>query len=124
MTYSGFKSMLYADVSRDDPRIKACLKWIRNHWTLDHNPGMPGRRSHEGLYYYYHVFAKAMDAWGEPVIMDAAGKSHNWREELCRRLISLQKPDGSWVNDRNRWLEGDANYVTALSILSLQTALK
>lgn len=124
MTYAGFKSMLYADVSRDDPRIQACLRWIKRHWTLEQNPNMPEPRSHEGLYYYYHVFARAMLANGEPIIVDESGKSHDWREELCRKLISLQRPDGSWVNDRDRWLEGDPNYVTAIAILSLQTACR
>lgn len=123
MTYAGFKSMLYVNVSRDDKRIKACLKWIRNHYTLDTNPNMPGRQSKEGLYYYYHVFAKALDAWGEPVIIDAKGKPHNWRLELCRKLVSLQREDGSWINDHPRWLEGDANYVTGLTVLTLQAAM-
>ncbi len=124
MTYAGLKSMLYADVSRDDPRIQACLRWIKRHWALDRNPNMPEPRSQEGLYYYYHVFARAMWAYGEPIIIDESGQSHDWREELCRKLIALQRPDGSWVNDRDRWLEGDPNYVTAIAILSLQTACR
>lgn len=123
MTYAGFKSLLYAGLSRDDPRVTACLKWIRNHWTLDHNPNMPGTRSKQGLYYYYHVFARALHAWGKPTITDTTGKTHNWREELCKKLISLQRPDGSWFNDQDRWLEGDPSYITGLTILSLQTAL-
>jgi len=52
MTYAGFKSLLYADVSRDDVRVRACLDWIRQHYTLDANPGLPKDRSSEGLYYY------------------------------------------------------------------------
>ncbi|HVP09677.1 MAG TPA: hypothetical protein VMV94_00650, partial [Phycisphaerae bacterium] len=124
MTYSGFKSMLYANVARDDPRIKATLEWIRRNYTLEQNPGMPEKRALEGLYYYYQVFARALAAWGEPIIIDAAGRRHNWREDLCRKLVSLQKPDGSWTNEADRWLEGDANYVTGLTILTLQTALK
>lgn len=124
MTYAGFKSMLYAGLTRDDPRIKAALEWIRDHYTLDANPNLPGRRSREGVYYYYHVFARALYAWGEPVITDAAGTPHNWRLDVCRKLISLQRPDGSWVNERDRWLEGDPNYVTAVTVLTLQTALK
>jgi len=123
MTYAGFKSMLYASVSRDDPRITACLKWIGRHYTLDENPNMPGKQSTEGLYYYYYVFARALDAWGEPMIVDAKGTPHNWRRDLCRKLISLQNEDGSWVNTRPRWLEGDPNYVTGLTVLTLQTAL-
>ncbi len=124
MTYAGFKSMLYASVSRDDPRITACLKWIGRHYTLNENPNMPGQQSAEGLYYYYHVFARALDAWGEPLIVDAKGTPHNWRRDLCRKLISLQKEDGSWVNTQPRWLEGDPNYVTGLTIQTLQTALE
>ncbi len=123
MTYAGFKSLLYANVDRDDARIKAALGWIRRHYTLDVNPNMPGRRSREGLYYYYHVFARALRAWGEPVITDAAGRPHNWRIDLCRKLTSLQKPDGSWINEQERWLESDPNYVTGLTVLTLQAAL-
>ncbi|MFO0972034.1 MAG: prenyltransferase/squalene oxidase repeat-containing protein [Phycisphaerae bacterium] len=122
MTYSGLKSLLYAQVERRDPRVQAAYMWIRNNYTLDANANMPARRSREGLYYYYHVFAKALAAWGEPVIVDTRGRVHNWRLELCRKLLALQRSDGSWVNDADRWNEGDANYVTALAILSLQAA--
>ncbi len=123
MTYAGFKSMLYADVKRDDERVKACVKWIKSNYTLDQNPGMRTKQAQEGLYYYFHVFARALAEWGEPVIVDDKGTPHNWRLELCRKLIELQHEDGSWENPQTRWLEGDANYVTALSIQALQTAL-
>jgi len=123
MTYAGFKSMLYANVDRQDTRVRAALEWIRRHWTLDSNPNMPGERSHEGLYYYYHVFARAMRAWGQPVITDERDVPHHWRIELCRKLLSLQNRDGSWVNTKDRWLEGDPNYITALSVLTLQEAV-
>ena len=124
MTYAGFKSMLYCGLSREDPRIKACLEWIRSHYTLDENPNLPGKRSHEGLYYYYDVFARALYAWGEPTLVDAGGAAHNWRADLCRKVISLQRPDGSWVNERDRWLEGDPNYITGLTVMTLETAIK
>jgi squalene-hopene/tetraprenyl-beta-curcumene cyclase len=38
MTYAGLKSFLYAGVSRDDPRVKAAVGWVREHYTLDENP--------------------------------------------------------------------------------------
>lgn len=124
MTYAGFKSLLYANVSREDPRITACLRWIRRNYTLETNPGMTGRQSKEGLYYYYYVFARALDAWGEPEIVDAKGTAHVWREELCDKILSLQRADGGWVNESPRWLEGEANYTTGLTILTLQTAVE
>ncbi len=124
MTYAGFKSYLYADLDRNDPRVQAALKWIQRHYTLDHNPNMPGEQSLQGLYYYYHVFARALRAWGEPVIADDKGVKHSWREDLCRKLISLQNKDGSWVNTADRWYEGNPALVTAYAVLALQTALE
>lgn len=123
MTYAGFKSLLYANVHRDDHRVQLAWRWIRSHYTLDENPNMPGRQSREGLYYYYHVFARALKAWGEPVVVDLDGRPHHWREDLCRKLLAGQKPDGSWVNDAERWLEHNADLVSAYSILALQEAI-
>src|SRR4029079_7174522 len=98
MNYAAFKSLLYAKRDGNDPRVQQAWAWIRRYYTLEENPNMPGKESKEGLFYFSHTFARALKAWGEPVIRDEAGKTHDWRAELCDRLISLQKPDGSWVN--------------------------
>ncbi len=123
MTYAGFKSLLHAAVDRDDKRVQLAWRWIRSHYTLDENPNMPGKQSLEGLFYFYHVFARALRAWGEPVVIDMDDQAHNWREDLCRKLLSLQKSDGSWVNEADRWMEGNPDLVSAYAILSLQEAL-
>jgi len=123
MTYAGFKSLLYAKLDRDDPRVKAAYDWIRRYYTLDSNPNMPGARSREGLYYYYYVFARALAAWGEDEIVDASGAKHHWRRELCLALAERQRSDGSFVNDADRWMEGNPFLVTAYSVLAIQTAL-
>jgi squalene-hopene/tetraprenyl-beta-curcumene cyclase len=115
MTYAGLKSMIYAGVSRDDPRVKAAYDWICKHYTVTENPGM----GDSGLYYYYHTFAKALSTIGDEHVTAANGKSHDWRIELAEQLISLQKDDGSWINNNNRWLEGDPNLVTGYSLLAL-----
>jgi squalene-hopene/tetraprenyl-beta-curcumene cyclase len=107
--------MIYAGVSRDDPRVKAAYEWIRRHYTLDENPGMGA----QGLYYYYHTFAKALATIGDDQLVDADGTAHDWRAELAQELISTQKADGSWINENTRWLEGDPNLVTAYSLLAL-----
>jgi squalene-hopene/tetraprenyl-beta-curcumene cyclase len=115
MTYAGLKSMIYAGVTKDDPRVKAAHKWVQDHYTLDENPGMAGN----GLYYYYVTFAKALDAIGDATVVDGSGKSHDWRADLGRKFIESQNADGSWVNKAPRWLEGDPNLVTAYALLSL-----
>ncbi|HEX3601753.1 MAG TPA: prenyltransferase/squalene oxidase repeat-containing protein [Lacipirellulaceae bacterium] len=115
MTYAGFKSMIYAGVKRDDPRVKAAYAWIQKNYTLDENPNM----GPQGLFYYYHTFAKALDAIGDDKLVDAKGNEHNWRAELAAKYIAAQQPDGSWVNKTPRWMEGDANLVTAYGLLCL-----
>lgn len=115
MTYAGLKSMIYAGVSADDPRVKAALDWIAKNYDLQSNPGL----GTSGLYYYYHTFAKAMEAAGVDEFKDAKGKVHNWRLELIHTLASLQREDGSWVNDNTRWMEGEGELVTCYSLLAL-----
>lgn len=115
MTYAGLKSMIYCGVGPEDPRVQAATKWIREHYTLAENPGMGA----QGLFYYYHTFAKALDAVGAGEFVDAKGDSHDWRRELADKLFELQGDDGSWVNVNDRWLEADPNLVTAYSLLAL-----
>jgi len=119
MTYAGLKSFIYANVSSDDPRVQAALRWVRNNYTLEENPGM----GNQGLYYYYHTFAKALDAYGEEVITDADGTDHHWRAELVDKLISLQKKDGSWQNTSPRWWESNPVLATSYAVLALEVAL-
>ena len=40
MTYAGLKSMIFAGLTPDDPRVKAALEWIHKHYTVEENPGM------------------------------------------------------------------------------------
>lgn len=115
MTYAGLKSFLYAGVDANDPRVKAAVGWLRAHWSLDDNPGM----GTQGLFYYYHTMAKALSALGEASIVDADGKAHDWYAELVTKLTALQKPEGFWVNENDRWWERDPHLVTAYAILAL-----
>ncbi|MBA4066174.1 MAG: hypothetical protein C0501_21160 [Isosphaera sp.] len=119
MTYAGIKSLIYAGVSKDDPRLKKALEWVGKNYTLDANPGMPEANSQRGLYYYYHTFAKCMAALGEDTFTDAKGVRHDWRADLLAALAKRQKPDGSWVNENDRWMEGDPNLVTGYALLAL-----
>lgn len=123
MTYAGFKSYLYADLDRDDPRVVDALGWIRNHYTLERNPGMPEAVDQQGLYYYYMTFARALDAWGATTLTTADGQPRDWANDLIDALVARQREDGSWVNDADRWMEGDPNLVTAYALIALSEAI-
>ena len=115
MTYAGLKSMIYAGLAREDPRVKAAFTYISHHYSVDENPGL----AQQGLYYYYHTFAKTMSVLDTPTITDASGVSHEWRSELISALAKRQQPNGSWVNPADRFMEGDPNLVTAYALLAL-----
>lgn len=116
MTYAGLKSMIYAGVDKNDQRVQAAMKWLQRHYDLQSNPGLDAA----GLYYYYHTFAKTLDALGEPIFIDSTGEKHNWRIELIRELKRRQQDNGSWVNSSNdRWMEGNPELVTSYALLAL-----
>ena len=117
MTYGGLKSFLYAGVDKNDPRVKAAVNWIRNHYTVEENPGM----GQKGLYYYYHTFAKAMHAWGEDPFADAKGTKHPWRRELFMALKAKQQDNGSWINAGDKtFMELNPDIATGFAVLSAE----
>jgi squalene-hopene/tetraprenyl-beta-curcumene cyclase len=119
MTYAGIKSYIYANLTKDDPRVKAAYNWIRRHYDLSQNPGA----GQQGLFYYYQTFAKTFQVLQESVFVDDKDITHNWREDLAQMLIAKQNPDGSWKNPNPRWWEADPRLATAYAVLSLSLCL-
>lgn len=115
MTYAGFKSYIYADLKRDDPRVVAALDWARRHWTFEENPEL----GQQGLFYYYETAAKALKAWGEDTVLDARRRTHDWRAEITEALVKRQRPDGSWANEADRWFEGFGPVTTSYAVIAL-----
>ncbi|MBL7115634.1 MAG: terpene cyclase/mutase family protein [Kiritimatiellae bacterium] len=121
MTYAGMLSLIYAKLPRDDHRIRSAVDWASRHWSLDENPGMGS----QGLYFFYNVLTRALNAYDQDLIQTEDGKLINWREELAKKLLSLQKVDSSsgqgyWKNENGRYWENDAVLVTSYALISLQ----
>ena len=116
MTYAGLKSMIYAGLTATDPRVKAASEWIGRHYTVAENPGL----GEQGLFYYYDTFAKTMAALKVNEFEDAQQAKHDWRKELAEQLFTVQQANGSWVNPKERWMEGDPNISTAYTLLALK----
>lgn len=123
MTYAGVKSLIYAGLDKDDPVVAEAVAWLRAHFTVEENPGMAtpknSARGQMGLFYYYVVMARTLEVLGEPEFVDADGKTRRWATELAAELLSKQRPDGSWVNPVDRWMEGDPVLVTAYALQAL-----
>lgn len=111
MTYAAVLSMCSAKLDRSDPRVRQSLEYMSRYWSVDENPGM-GR---QGLYYFYDIMARALSA----AKVDEVG-GHDWKKELSEKVISLQREDGSWCNDNNRFWEADPVLCTSFAMLVLE----
>ncbi len=129
MSYALLKSYIFCGVPKDDPRMQALLGWLKKNYTLDVNPGFTGAKDpsepYQGLFYYLHTMAKALDLYGEEEIEDASGHKNPWRKQLSGRIVSMQnKTDGSWTNQNAaRWYEGNPVLATSYALLALDLAL-
>ena len=119
-TYAGLMSYAWANLQKNDRRVQNAMKWIAANYTVEENPGIGTK----ALYYYYMVFAKALQAMGDPIVVDAKGVSHNWREDLGKKLISLQGADGSWVNSNPAEMQGNKTLVTAFTMMAIEAILQ
>lgn len=126
MTYALLKGYIFAGLPKDDPRMKAAWGWISKNWTLDVNPGFQAgpdpTAAYQGLFYYFHTMAKALDLYGSETVVDAQGKEHAWRAELAGRVLGLmRKTDGAWINENSsRWQEGNPVLGTSYALLTLE----
>jgi squalene-hopene/tetraprenyl-beta-curcumene cyclase len=118
MTYQGLKSMVYAKLDRQDPRVLGAMRYIRENYQVDGVPGADMR----GYYYYLQTMAKALSAYGDDVLELADGSKRNWRVDIVEQLAKLQREDGSWLNEQGRYMEAIPELVSAYALISLKTA--
>jgi squalene-hopene/tetraprenyl-beta-curcumene cyclase len=132
MTYALLGCLLFAGVKADDPRVVAAVGWIQNHFTVDRNPGFEAKEDaakagQQGYYYYLRTMARALTEFERVAgramqVRDRDGKGHAWRREISERLVSLQRDNGSWANDKaERWEEGNPLLATSYALETLAT---
>lgn len=119
ITYIGLLSLIHCRLDRSDPRVRSALDFCSKYWTLDENPGQGG----QGVFFYYDIMSRALNSSGLNKIAQKKGADIPWREEVVKKLISLQKPEGYWVNDHGRWMENDPILVTSYSLIALEVAM-
>jgi len=128
MTYDGIKTYLYAGLKKDAPEVKAAISWVRNNYSVEVHPGFPfdaAQRQHlRGLYHYYLVMSRALDAYGENPFETFDGKKHDWAREIAGELVKSIKESRMWKNDNAAWFEGDPLLTTSYVLVTCNTLLK
>jgi squalene-hopene/tetraprenyl-beta-curcumene cyclase len=119
MTYALLRCYHLAGLPATDDRVKAAVGWISKNWALEKNPGMPAELESAALYYMYATMAKTLPL-AKVDSIDAGGSKVDWRKDLAAHLAKVQKPDGSWVNDKEaKWDEGNPLVATSFALTAL-----
>jgi squalene-hopene/tetraprenyl-beta-curcumene cyclase len=128
MTYDGIKAYIYAGLTKDDPRVKAAIDWVRKNYSVEAHPGWAfdeGKRTHlSGLFYYYLMMARAFEAMGDKTFTTFDGKDHKWANELGVQLLKVEKDEKMWMNENPRWQEGSPLLVTSFVLNVLNVVMK
>ncbi|HXG60955.1 MAG TPA: prenyltransferase/squalene oxidase repeat-containing protein [Planctomycetota bacterium] len=128
MTYDGIKTYLYAGLRKDSPEVKAAIDWVRKNYSIESHPGFAfdaTQRHHlRGLYYYYLVMARALDAYGERPFETFDGRKRDWPVELAEQLLKTVRESKMWKNDNPGWYEGDPVLTTSYVLSTLDILFK
>ncbi len=116
---SGLMSTIYANMDKNDYRVRRVVDYITRHYTLKENPGMGS----QGLYFYLNALAKALNAYDKDIIAAANGTMLNWRQDILNEFIDIQKTKGYWANENGRYLESIPELATTYSLIAMKTAL-
>ena len=76
-------------------------------WAGGNSYGAPGNKLYTWYYFQQAFFQAGGDSWKQ------------WNEAILPQVLKGQRPDGSWLNDNVRWMEGDPNLVTGYALLTL-----
>lgn len=128
MTYDGVKTYLYAGLGQDSPEVKAAMDWVRKNYTVEVHPGFmfdEKQRHHlRGLYYYYLVMARALDAYGEHPLRTFDGRPRDWARDIAEQLVKNVKESKMWVNANPAWYEGDPLLTTSYVLMTCDYLFK
>lgn len=119
LTCAGLKSLLYARVAPEDPRIAAARAWLDTHYSAKENPGLGAA----GYYTYLFSLTRALNAL-ETLTPDRPGlPGHpDWRTDIVAAVVARQEADGSWKQRVPDWWENRPELVTAYALLTLELA--
>jgi squalene-hopene/tetraprenyl-beta-curcumene cyclase len=128
MTYDGIKTYIYAGLPKDSPEVKAAVDWVRKNYSLEVHPGFAydeAKRGHlRGLFYYYVLMARALDAYGENPFVTFDGKKHDWPREMAEQFLKSIQESKLWKNANSAWYEGDPVLVTSYVLITCDVLFK
>lgn len=125
-SYEDLLPFVYRPMQPDHQIALRAWRAIQEDYTLEKNPDLTHRygpggflRSTSGLYYYYCILGKALAVRSNPTLRLANGERRDWVRDLLAKLRTLQRADGSWVNEDSAWWEDEPVLVTSYALITL-----
>jgi prenyltransferase beta subunit len=106
----------------DDASVTKAIAWLAKRPGLEVVPGFEGLPPEAGWdrglrFYYYAALSRVLPLFP---LADRDAR----RDALQKHIVSLQKDDGSWVNESDRMRENDPLIATALAVAALSSAIR
>lgn len=110
MTYALLRGYLHSGLPKSDTRVKLAHHWIKANFDVTKVPGYVNTpevpdADKQGYYYQFLQMSRTMTLFGEETFEDAKGNKRNWKDEMVKQLVRLQKEDGSFAIHNARWME-------------------
>ncbi len=127
-TADGLRSLMHLGVDKEDERVQAAVGWVTTFFHTQKNPNFPAPRRGANplmlpergiVYYYLNALTDGLALFGERTLLKTDGTEIDWAEQVARRLISLQKPDGTWRSESAVMHENDPNLTTSMVLMTL-----
>jgi hypothetical protein len=116
-TCDGIRTLVACGVKPDEEAVTKAIGWLAKRPGLELVPGFEGFPPEAGWdrglrFYYYASLSQVL-----PLFPLADRDSR--REALQKHVVSLQRDDGSWVNESDRMRENDPLIATAFAVVAL-----
>jgi squalene-hopene/tetraprenyl-beta-curcumene cyclase len=121
-TCDGLMSLLYGGVPRENERVQAAIRWLKDNPGLEEPAGIPeddpgGWRR---VIFFYHLMVRA-EAY---TLLGSSENWGSWRQEMLGILKPKQSADGSFSNPEGAInKEDDPMLATAMAVIVLTSIL-
>ncbi len=120
MTADGLRCLAHCGLAESDPRRRAAVDWLRQHFEPGQHPGeYAERREMDRMaVFYYYAASASREPTGSLMVKTKDG-TRPIRELLAEELLTRQGKDGSWVNQAHAIREDDPITATCFALLAL-----
>jgi hypothetical protein len=108
---------------RDDPRLRAAVRWLETNFRADTHPGRFTSDSEvwrDGYFFYYAwSVAHALHVVRAQGLGEGPAAEGGWARALAEELLERQRDDGSWANRFTGGREDDPRVATSFAVSAL-----